>query len=105
MHISAEAIKQYGKDNVTLYKSKFNPMYYAVCKHKEPSAMKLVCVGPEERVVGVHLLGFGADEMLQGFAVAVTMGKFYLKLFIFNRKSNVRACLHEFSPNAHEGSI
>jgi glutathione reductase (NADPH) len=36
--------------------------------------MKLVTVGPEERVVGVHLIGPGADEILQGFAVAVSMG-------------------------------
>jgi glutathione reductase (NADPH) len=36
--------------------------------------MKLVCVGPEEKIVGCHLIGEGADEMLQGFAVAVRMG-------------------------------
>ena len=38
------------------------------------TAMKLVVVGPEERVVGCHIIGQGADEMLQGFAVAVKMG-------------------------------
>ncbi|CAD6191189.1 unnamed protein product [Caenorhabditis auriculariae] len=69
-----EAVKRYGKDEVTLYKSRFNPMYYAVTKHKEKQAMKIVCVGKEERVVGVHIFGFAADEMLQGFAVAVQMG-------------------------------
>ena len=47
----AEAIEKYGKENVTLYNSKFNPMYYAVCKYKEPSVMKLVCAGPEEKVI------------------------------------------------------
>jgi glutathione reductase (NADPH) len=36
--------------------------------------MKLVCVGPEEKIVGLHVIGQGADEMLQGFAVAVKMG-------------------------------
>ena len=36
--------------------------------------MKLVCVGESRRVVGVHLIGENADEMLQGFAVAVKMG-------------------------------
>ena len=36
--------------------------------------MKLVTVGPEQKVVGVHIVGDGADEMLQGFAVAVRMG-------------------------------
>uniref|UniRef100_A0A0N5B7N7 Glutathione reductase n=1 Tax=Strongyloides papillosus TaxID=174720 RepID=A0A0N5B7N7_STREA len=69
-----EAIQKYGIDNVILYKSKFNPMYFAVCEYKEPTAMKLVCVGKEEKVVGVHIVGQGADEMLQGFAVAVNMG-------------------------------
>lgn len=47
----AEAIKKYGKDDVTLYKSKFNPMYFAMTTHKEPCIMKLVCVGKEEKVV------------------------------------------------------
>jgi len=36
--------------------------------------MKLVTAGPEKRVVGVHVIGPGADEMIQGFAVAVRMG-------------------------------
>ena len=35
---------------------------------------KLVCVGAEERVVGVHIIGMGSDEIMQGFAVAVKMG-------------------------------
>ena len=36
--------------------------------------MKLVTVGAEQRIVGLHVVGPGADEMLQGFAVAVRMG-------------------------------
>ena len=43
-------------------------------QQKKPMAMKLVCVGPDELVVGLHVIGFGADEMLQGFGVAVKMG-------------------------------
>ena len=35
---------------------------------------KVVVVGPEERVVGVHVIGMGSDELIQGFAVAVKMG-------------------------------
>lgn len=42
--------------------------------HKEPTAYKLVCVGPEEKVVGVHIIGLGSDEIMQGFGVAVKMG-------------------------------
>jgi glutathione reductase (NADPH) len=36
--------------------------------------MKLVCVGPREQVVGLHAIGAGCDELLQGFAVAVKLG-------------------------------
>jgi glutathione reductase (NADPH) len=43
-------------------------------EHKEPSMFKVVVVGPEERVVGVHVIGQGCDELIQGFAVAVKMG-------------------------------
>lgn len=41
---------------------------------KPKTAMKLVCLGPEEKVVGLHVIGMGADEMLQGFGVAMKMG-------------------------------
>jgi glutathione reductase (NADPH) len=59
---------------VTIYQTQFQPMRYAL-NHKGPrTAMKLVCVGDEERVVGIHMVGDGVDEMLQGFAVAVKMG-------------------------------
>ena len=36
--------------------------------------MKLICVGSDEKVVGLHIIGKGADEMLQGFSVAIKMG-------------------------------
>ena len=36
--------------------------------------MRLVTVGEEERLVGCHVVGAGADEMMQGFAVAISMG-------------------------------
>jgi len=34
----------------------------------------MITVGPKEKVVGLHVIGFGADEMVQGFAVAIKMG-------------------------------
>lgn len=70
----AEALAEYGEDNIKIYTSGFTGMYYALGTDKERSVMKLVTAGPEERVVGVHVIGEGADEMLQGFAVAVRMG-------------------------------
>jgi glutathione reductase (NADPH) len=56
--------------------SSFRGLYFSMIplQHKEPSLFKLVVVGPEERVVGVHVIGMGSDELLQGFAVAVKMG-------------------------------
>ncbi len=61
-------------DGVTVYTTRFKPMRYALSSHGPRTAMKLVCVGEEERVVGLHIIGDSADEMLQGFAVAVKMG-------------------------------
>lgn len=51
-------------------------MYFAFHEqdHKEPSMFKLIVVGEEEKVVGIHILGQGCDEAMQGFAVAVKMG-------------------------------
>jgi glutathione reductase (NADPH) len=69
-----EARAQYGDEAVKTYVSRFTNMYFAPLEHKEPTAMKLVVAGVEERVVGVHMVGRGVDEMLQGFAVAVKMG-------------------------------
>ncbi len=68
-----EARKLHG-DAVKIYQTRFTPMYHAFTTHKHVTAMKLICVGAEERIVGCHIIGLGADEMLQGFAVAITMG-------------------------------
>lgn len=70
----AEAKDKFGEDQVKVYKSSFTGMYFGMMEHKQPSAYKLVCVGKEEKVIGLHIVGMGTDEMLQGFAVAVKMG-------------------------------
>jgi glutathione-disulfide reductase len=69
----AEARQRYGKD-VTVYRTEFTPMRHAFSAHRQVTAMKLVCAGVDERIVGIHMIGDGVDEMLQGFAVAVKMG-------------------------------
>lgn len=70
-----EAREKYG-DKVKVYASNFTAMYFAMMEpeNKPPTSYKLVCVGPEEKVVGLHILGTGSAEMLQGFGVAVKMG-------------------------------
>lgn len=68
-----DAKEQYG-DDVKVYTSNFTPMYSAVTSHRQACRMKLICVGDDEKVVGLHGIGFGIDEMIQGFAVAIKMG-------------------------------
>ena len=68
-----EALEHHGAA-VKVYQTRFTAMYHGFTRHKPKTAMKLVCVGPEEKIVGCHIIGQGADEMLQGFAVAVKMG-------------------------------
>jgi glutathione reductase (NADPH) len=69
----AEAREQHG-DAVTVFTTRFRPMLHALADSPQRSLFKLVCVGEDKRVVGLHLLGEGADEMLQGFAVAIRKG-------------------------------
>ena len=69
-----KAIEQFGKDNVKVYSSSFTSMYTAVTEHKQLTKMKLICVGSEEKILGIHGIGYGMDEILQGFAVALKMG-------------------------------
>lgn len=69
-----EAIQKYGKENIHIYNTKFTPMYYSLLQKKSSSVFKMITYGNDERVVGLHLMGSGCDEMLQGFAVAVVAG-------------------------------
>lgn len=68
-----QARKKYG-DSVKCYSATFTPMYHAFTSHPQKTAMKLVVTGEEEKVIGIHMIGAGVDEMLQGFAVAMKMG-------------------------------
>ena len=69
-----EARKVHGDEAIKVYTSSFTNMAYAVTRRKPGTFMKLVTLLPDEKVIGLHVLGTGADEMLQGFAVAVRMG-------------------------------
>jgi glutathione reductase (NADPH) len=61
-------------ENLRIYTTSFVPLYHGLTARKRRVEMKLVCTGPEERIIGLHVIGLGADEMLQGFAVALKMG-------------------------------
>ncbi|KAF8822814.1 glutathione reductase, partial [Cardiosporidium cionae] len=72
-----EAISNFGKSNVTIYESSFVNLYYGLlpCQEQKPrSRIKIICSGPQEKLVGIHIIGMAADEILQGFAVALNSG-------------------------------
>lgn len=69
-----KAIAKYGAENIKVYKSSFTPMYTALGDNRQPSIMKLVTLGEDEKIIGLHGIGYGVDEMIQGFSVAIKMG-------------------------------
>ena len=69
-----KAIAKYGEENIKVYKSSFTPMYTALGDNRQPSTMKLVTLGEDEKIIGLHGIGYGVDEMIQGFSVAIKMG-------------------------------
>ncbi len=68
-----EARDQHG-GAVEAFRSNFLPLYYGLTERRRRAEMKLVTVGAERRIIGLHVIGMGADEMLQGFAVALRLG-------------------------------
>ena len=72
--LSEEAARERHGDAVKVYRTRFRPMLGALAGHEERTLMKLVCTGPDERIVGIHMIGAAADEILQGFAVALKLG-------------------------------
>lgn len=91
------AVNKYGKDNVKTYHTRFTPMFYtfhpAEEKKLQPTEYKLICQGSEEKIVGMHILGAGSSEMMQGFGVAVKMGA---------RKRDFDACVAIHPTSAEE---
>lgn len=69
----AFAREQHG-DEINVYQTSFVPLYHQMTGNKVKTTMKLIVLGEQEKVIGCHIIGLGADEMLQGFAVAMRMG-------------------------------
>lgn len=68
----AEARERYGE--VDIYRSTFRPMKYTLPKREQRTMMKLVVDTASQKVVGVHIVGPDAAEMIQCVAIAVRMG-------------------------------
>ncbi|MEG0267502.1 MAG: glutathione-disulfide reductase [Carnobacterium sp.] len=69
-----QAVDKFGTAQIKTYEARFTAMHSSITKNRQKTYMKLVCCGPEEKIVGLHGMGSGMDEMLQGFAVAIKMG-------------------------------
>jgi len=69
-----QASERYGESAIKVYQTRFTDMYHAISRRRPPTVMKLITVGNDERIVGCHLIGREADEIIQGFAVAIKMG-------------------------------
>lgn len=69
-----QARDEYNEEDVKIYQTAFTSMHSSITPNRQKAYMKLVCVGKEEKIVGLHGIGKGMDEILQGFAVAINMG-------------------------------
>ena len=89
------AREKFGDDRIKIYNTNFTSMYHAMMdpEDKPPVKFKVICEGPEEKVLGLHILGQGCSEMLQGFGVAVKMGA---------RKQDLDSCVAIHPTNAEE---
>jgi glutathione reductase (NADPH) len=72
--VTEQAARAEFGERIRVYQTRFTAMYNAISGHDVPTAMKLVCLDEEEKVIGCHMIGPAVDEMLQGFAVAIRMG-------------------------------
>ncbi len=72
--MSEEQARAVHGEGVKSYTSSFVDMYHSMTERRPRTFMKLVVVGDEEKIVGIHVIGRSADEMIQGFAVALRMG-------------------------------
>ena len=69
-----EAKEKFGEENIKVYRSKFRSMYYTLPNLDEKTLMKLVVHTETNKVLGAHMVGDYAGEIIQGVAIAVKMG-------------------------------
>ncbi len=69
-----EAIAQYGEDNIHVFRSRFRSMYYTLPNKDEKTLMKLIVHTETDKILGAHMVGDSAAEIIQGIAIALKMG-------------------------------
>lgn len=61
-------------DAVRCYQSEFQPLFHSLSGQNEKALIKLIVNGEDDRVIGIHIVGDHAAEILQGFALAMKQG-------------------------------
>ncbi len=69
-----EAAERFGADGIKIYKSRFNPLVHMLTDTKIPTTVKMIVDKATDVVVGCHIIGHDAPEIIQGFGVAVRAG-------------------------------
>jgi len=69
-----QAKKQYGDTGIKVYRSKFRPGYNVLPGREDKTLMKLVVHQESGKILGAHMVGDHAAEIIQGVAIAVKMG-------------------------------
>jgi glutathione reductase (NADPH) len=72
--LSEEDAREAFGEGVEVFSHDFMPLYHGITQRRRRAEVKLVCTGRERRIIGLHAIGMGADELLQGFAVALRLG-------------------------------
>jgi glutathione reductase (NADPH) len=70
----AQARDKFGDDNIKIYRTSFRPMYYTLPGKQEKTMMKLIVHTNTDKILGAHMVGDSAAEIIQGVAIAVKMG-------------------------------
>lgn len=60
--------------DVKVYRSRFTPLRHTLSGRAEKAFLKLIVDGASDKVLGAHMLGDGAAEIVQGLAIAISMG-------------------------------
>ena len=69
-----QARNQLGDANIAVFKSRFTPLFHTLTERKEKTLVKIVVDRRTDRVLGCHMIGHDAPEIIQGFAVAMKAG-------------------------------
>jgi glutathione reductase (NADPH) len=69
-----EAIARVGQDNLQIYRSSFRPLFHSLTGVDEKTVMKLLVDRQTDRVLGAHMVGKDAAEIIQSVAIAINMG-------------------------------